>query len=218
MRPALVVLIAFTCATSASAQHPTRTLSRGDRFFESDAGLSWYSPRGSALGTITGRRVYLTGLRFESVLGTTGALALASTMELIPIAVVERTNAHTRTCYTDQVGRLICEYDRSAEVAAGTGAAPLGLKLLFNRAHPVRFYAAAAAGALLFSSDVPVSDSRRLNFTFDYGMGLQMPMNGRTLSVGYKFYHISNAGFGRVNPGLDANILYVGLRKQLTRR
>lgn len=167
---------------------------------------------------ITGRRVYLTGLRLESVLGTTGPMALVSTMELIPIAVVERTNADTSTCYKDQVGRQICEYDRSAQVAAGTGAAPVGLKLLFNRAHAVRFYAAGAAGALLFSSDVPVSRSRRLNFTFEYGTGLEMPVNGRTLSVGYKFYHISNGGSGRVNPGLDANVFYVGLRRQLTRR
>jgi hypothetical protein len=218
MRPAIFVVIALTCATTTSAQNPTPTLSRGDRFFESNAGLSWYSPSAAALGSITGRRVYLTGLRLESVLRTTGPFALASTMELIPIAVVERTNANPRTCYTDRDSSRICEYDRSAEVAVGTGAAPLGLKLHLNRAHPVRFYVAGAAGALVFSSDVPVNGSRRLNFTFEYGTGLEMPMNGRTLSVGYKFHHISNAGFGRLNPGLDSNVLYVGLRRQVTRR
>lgn len=188
-------------------------LARGDRLFEANAGFSWYSPRGGSWGMITNRRVYLTGLRTEWVLGADRQFAWTYVFEWVPLAIVERTvRGETLHCRpTDG----ICEVDRSARVAVGTGAAPLGFKLYMNNAGSARFFGSLSGGMIAFSRDVPVHTSRKLNFMFDYGGGVDLVRrDGRAVTIGYRFHHISNAGSGRVNPGLDANVIYVGLRRR----
>jgi hypothetical protein len=32
----------------------------------------------------------------------------------------------------------------------------------------------------------------------------------RAVSIGYKYYHISNGSRGQINPGFDNNVLYLG--------
>jgi len=210
-----VVLAAVLNASPALAQD--RQLPRlgiGDRYVEASAGFSWYSPRGGGWGMITDRRVYLTGVRWEWILDAEGAFAWAYTAEWIPLAVVERTHGETINCYSSAVGR-VCERDRSPRVAIGTGASPLGLKMYLNRAGNTRFFGNAAAGGLVFSTDVPVYNSRRLNYVFEYGGGVELLRHdGRAVTLGYRFHHISNGSSARINPGLDANILYVGLRRR----
>ena len=208
------ILVALAVASPLIAQEARPGLALGDRFLEANIGFSWYSPRGDHWGLIGNRRVYLTGLRGEWVFEAGGRLALAYVAEWVPLAVVERTSAHeTLNCY--QTPRsTICEVDRSVKVAVGTGAAPVGLKMYLNHAGATRLFASASGGMIVFSSDVPVHRSRRLNFMFDYGGGIDFVLgDGRAATIGYRFHHISNAGSGRVNPGLDANILYVGLRR-----
>ncbi|MEX2154977.1 MAG: acyloxyacyl hydrolase [Gemmatimonadaceae bacterium] len=186
-------------------------LARNDRSIERVAGFSWFSPGGS-LGGITDRRVYLTGLRSENVLGAGRRIAVAYTMELVPLAIVERTAPNTQWCRHDQWGRHLCRFNRSARVAVGAGGSPLGFKLYFNRTSRVRVHAAGSAGMLFFSSEVPVYNSRRANFTFDYGGGVEIPLrNSRAVTFSYRFQHISNAGTGAYNPGLDANVVSIGL-------
>jgi hypothetical protein len=187
----------------------------GDRFLEASVGFSWYSPRGGSWGTISNRRVYFTGVRGEWVFKASSSLAWAYTAEWVPLAVVERTiNHETLHCYQTASGG-ICEVDRSARVAVGTGGSPIGFKLYLNHAGSKRFFASGSGGMIAFSSDVPVHTSRRLNFMFDYGGGVDVVLrDGRAATIGYRFHHISNAGSGQSNPGLDANIVYVGLRRK----
>lgn len=190
-------------------------LTHGDRFVEMNVGFSWYSPRGEHWGLIGNRRVYLTGVRGEWVFATSKAVAWSYLAEWVPLAVVERTSAsETLNCYRTPTSQ-ICEVDRSVRVAVGTGASPVGLKMYLNHAGSKRFFASASGGMIAFSSDVPVRGSRRLNFMFDYGGGVDFMLpDGRSASLGYRFHHVSNAGSGRVNPGLDANIIYLGLRRK----
>jgi opacity protein-like surface antigen len=210
---AIVSLVAaFPCFAQDGKLQP---LALGDRFFEANAGFSWFSPRGGAWGLISGRRVYLTGLRAEWVISTGGRFGWAYVAEWIPLAVVERTHAgETLVCYDVDSGQ-VCERDRSTRVAVGTGFAPVGLKMYVNKSGSTRLFISAAGGGIAFSSDVPVYDSRRLNYTFEYGGGVEIARSsGRALSLGYRFHHISNGSSGRLNPGLDANVLYVGLRRR----
>ncbi len=87
--------------------------------------------------------------------------------------------------------------------------------MYLNRAGNTRFFGNAAAGGLVFSTDVPVYNSRRLNYVFEYGGGVELLRHdGRAVTLGYRFHHISNGSSARINPGLDANILYVGLRRR----
>ncbi|HYC51141.1 MAG TPA: hypothetical protein VEB19_08545, partial [Gemmatimonadaceae bacterium] len=67
-------------------------LRHGDRFFEANAGYSWYSPRGGGWGLITGRRVYLTALRAEWVVNSGPHVAWGYVVEWTPLAVVQRVS------------------------------------------------------------------------------------------------------------------------------
>jgi hypothetical protein len=207
--PAAFAALCFTAPLLAQAE----TLAPGDVMTERVAGFSWYSPAAASLGSVANRRVYLTGVRKEAVFAASGPFALAYTVELVPLAVVERTGANTQRCRRNpNLVTFTCQYDYSARVAVGAGATPLGLKWYFNRGGLTRVYAAAGAGGLVFTSHVPVHRSRRANFTFEYGGGIEvLERNGAGLTVGYKFHHISNGGTTRLNPGLDANVLYLGV-------
>ena len=187
----------------------------GDRFFEANAGYSWYSPRGGGWGLITGRRVYLTSLRREWVINDGRHVAWGYVGEWTPLAVVQRVHhGETYTCHNDPQGTW-CERDRSVQTAVGMGFSPFGLKMYLNPQGKTRPFAHTAAGGILFSSAVPVHNSTRLNFTVEYGGGLEfVGGDGRSGIVGFRFHHISNGSFGQVNPGLDANVIYVGFKKR----
>ena len=209
-------LAALCVASPIPAQNtPIEKLASGDRFLEASAGFSWHSPRGGGWGMITNRRVYLTGLRNEWVLDASGRFAWVYALEWVPLAIIERTGPErTLHCRPTATGST-CEVDHSVRVAVGTGAAPAGFKLYMNSGRGARWFANGSAGMIAFSSDVPVHASRRLNFMFDYGGGVELVRrDGRAVTIGYRFHHISNAGSGRVNPGLDANVIYVGLRRK----
>jgi hypothetical protein len=208
----LPVALAALCIT-APLLAQSEALKSGDVQTERVLGFSWYSPAGASLGNVAHRRVYLTGLRKEAVFAAAGPFALAYAVELVPLAVVERTGANSERCWRNaNLVTFTCRYDYSARVSVGAGATPLGLKWYLKRGGLTRVYAAAGAGGLIFSSHVPVHRSRRANFTFEYGAGLEvLEARGAGLTVGYKFHHISNGGTTRLNPGLDANVLYVGL-------
>lgn len=191
----------------------SQPLQLGDRRRETTVGMSWYSPAGASLGSVSDRRVYLTGVRVERMVLHAGTLMLAYAPELVPLAVIERTRGDIERCRRNpNYVTFRCEYDTSAGVAIGTGLSPVGMKLYWNRSGRVRVYGSGNGGALLFQSDVPVHNSRRANLTFEFGGGVEViRSSGAGISVGYKFHHMSNAATRTINPGLDSNVLFVGL-------
>jgi hypothetical protein len=51
----------------------------------------------------------------------------------------------------------------------------------------------------------------RVNFTFDFGGGVQIVRNsGRVITIGYKYQHISNSDRSPINPGVDVQMFYGG--------
>ena len=214
----------FTAALAASLSLPSRgaaqearlaPLRLGDRYLEANAGYSWYSPRGGGWGLITGRRVYLTALRAEWIINSNRHLAWGYVGEWTPLAVVQRVNrAETYSCYEGPGGR-VCERDVSDQIALGTGISPVGLKMYLNPGGRTRPFAHAAGGGIAFTSEVPVRNSTHFNFTVEYGGGLEFARrDGRAVIVGFRFHHISNGSIGDLNPGLDANVVYLGFKKR----
>ncbi|HUP52536.1 MAG TPA: acyloxyacyl hydrolase [Longimicrobiales bacterium] len=55
------------------------------------------------------------------------------------------------------------------------------------------------------------SNATRFNFAYDMAAGIRMevPRAGRA-ELGLRRQHLSNAGFGEVNPGLDSHVAYIG--------
>lgn len=91
------------------------------------------------------------------------------------------------------------------------GAAPLGLQVNFRPRKKVQPFLGASGGMLYFSKRTPNFTGTRFAYTADIGGGLEFRLkNKKSLTLGYKYYHISNGGRGIENPGFDNNLLYIG--------
>lgn len=118
----------------------------------------------------------------------------------VPPAVVPRSAVGRRVTVGDGV------------ITYGVGAAPIGLRLNYRVAEPVQPYIAGSTGVLYFVDPWPDERGRRLNFTVEAGTGLQIGVTATTtLTVGYRYYHLSNGFRGEINPGIDAHFFHAGI-------
>jgi hypothetical protein len=86
----------------------------------------------------------------------------------------------------------------------GGGVSPLGQKVNFLTRNRVQPYIAMNAGFVAFAKTVPSDDATMFNFTFEFGGGVEWnTSSGRAWSLDYRYHHISNAGRGMSNPGVD---------------
>ena len=100
---------------------------------------------------------------------------------------------------------------RSDLSTLGVGAAPLGVQLNARLHRRVQPFVSASTGVLYFFDPVPDGRGKAFNFTVDLGLGLQIAVSDVVrLSVGYRYHHLSNGYRGRINPGVDANLFYLG--------
>jgi opacity protein-like surface antigen len=158
----------------------------------------------------------LGGLRAEWVLEANGPLALAATADILPLVLV----THNPTYRDEEVlqpdgslRRVKTETGRA--LVYGAGLSPFGLQAYLAQVRGARVFGGGAVGALWFTRDTPVPDSRRFNLTFEYGGGVELPISEtRTVVAGYKFHHFSNAYTAPRNPGVDGNVLYLGVMRR----
>ena len=91
------------------------------------------------------------------------------------------------------------------------GVAPLGLQANFRPRKKVQPFLEASGGLLYFNQLTPNFVGTRFAFTADVGAGIEFKLKEkRAVTVGYKYYHISNGGRGIQNPGFDNNLFYIG--------
>jgi opacity protein-like surface antigen len=94
----------------------------------------------------------------------------------------------------------------------GLGTYPLGLRLEFRQWKKIRPFIAGQTGIFYFSDALPDERGHNVNFAAGLGGGLRMALTDRTvLTLGYRYHHLSNGFRGSINPGLDANVLYLGV-------
>ena len=92
------------------------------------------------------------------------------------------------------------------------GLAPFGLKLT-GEIGKHRIYYSSAVGGIWSNHDVPVPRSSAFNVTMEFGGGVEIhTWADHALQMGFKFHHLSNVYQAPENPGLDANMVYVGWR------
>ncbi len=90
----------------------------------------------------------------------------------------------------------------------GFGVSPLGQKVNFLPHNKVQPYVAVNAGFVAFAGTVPSSAATMFNFSFEFGGGVEWNARpGRAWSLDYRCHHISNAGRGMNNPGVDNGTL-----------
>lgn len=166
-------------------------------------GGSFDSP--TIIGTAEDRKFFITGLRYGRVLATSPQVAFQYTFDAIPAAVVFQPQGSR---FTD------AGVDRGKASIYGAGLAPVGFKVYFRRQRRVKPFVDTSGGFLYFREPVPLNipGATKFNWTFDFGGGIQISTGERrAITLGYKFHHLSNGGRSEVNPGLDANLFYVGL-------
>lgn len=209
------LIVALGAPRAATAQDTPATR----RSLGAWAGASFFSPGGSVLGGETNRDLYLVGVRAEWMLETGRHLAVAATMDAIPVAVVTRNPYYTGRIVGYAISprgvRVNLLEQKGRGPVYGIGASPLGLELFGPPIRAVRPYLAAAAGFLWFTRNTPEPEARRLNATFELGAGLRVTRaKHHALLLGWKFHHLSNASTAPYNPGLDGNVIYVGVQRR----
>lgn len=183
------------------------------------AGASFYAPGGRFLGGETDRDLYIAGVRAEWMLASSQSFALAATADAIPLAIVTRNPYYTDRVVavaTSRRGQRVNVLEQTGRGPVyGVGASPFGLELLGPKLRAVRPFVAAAAGFLWFTRNTPEPETRRLNGTFEAGIGIRIAQGERRAwLLGYKFHHLSNAWTAPYNPGLDGNVFYLGLMRR----
>jgi hypothetical protein len=208
----LVTLVYFVCVPALLAQSSAQ-VDRGTK----DIGF-WmgFSPN-SRVGqfAMPHRQLVLIGARAEWVIEALPSVTLAATSDIVPVAVITHTPTYTvREVVFPGGGTTELKQQTGDKPVYGAGGMPFGFKLRVGSSPKVRFFGATSVGALWFTRDVPIPDARRFNFAFEYGGGIEFGrQDRRTIIIGYKFHHLSNASSAAVNPGLDSDVIYVGLSR-----
>ncbi|HLH09696.1 MAG TPA: acyloxyacyl hydrolase [Terriglobales bacterium] len=189
-------------STPPDSHAPAANLTTGTNEFGFWGGYSPNSPHG--IGITSDRKLFLLNGSYARVIGNTDSVAIKYTIDIVPVALITQP-AET---FVTNSGALI---SHNAETVYGGGLDPIGFQFNFRRGHKWQPFANTHGGFLYFAQQVPVIDSSQYNFTFSFGGGVQVFTSERSsFSIGYKYYHLSNANSGNRNPGVDANLFYAG--------
>ena len=155
----------------------------------------WAGGSPDSTGNMEDRQLFLFALRYGRVLAAWESVSLEYTLDIFPAAVVFEPG-HVR---------------RGSSTIYGAGLSPLGFKVNFAQQSWIQPFVAASLGFLYFLDDVPVPHSSRFNFTPEVGLGVEFFLAPqRALMLGYKYHHISSAGIGADNPGMNSHVIYAG--------
>jgi opacity protein-like surface antigen len=94
----------------------------------------------------------------------------------------------------------------------GYGITPLGFQFNWGTSNIVQPFFKSSTGFMYFRNPFPDQRGTRFNFTLELGGGIEFVVGqNMSLSLGYKYHHMSNFQFGDINPGVDSNIFYSGI-------
>ncbi|MGD9589318.1 MAG: acyloxyacyl hydrolase [Pyrinomonadaceae bacterium] len=148
----------------------------------------------------------MAGLRFSRRWNTANWVNIKYTVDFIPVAILS---------YPDQVvtptGPGTVRIDRVKRTRYAYSVSPFGLQANLRPRKKVQPFIGGSLAAFAFNKNTPNDLGRRLNFGTEFGAGVEYRLpKKRAVTFGYKFYHISNASQGEINPGYDAQLFYIG--------
>lgn len=150
----------------------------------------------------------MAALRYSRRFNNSSWLNIKYTVDAIPVAVLHYPDI-VRT--PSLVGGTPAPPVRVKETRYAFGASPFGLQFNFRPKKKVQPFLGLSLAALVFNKTTPNGLGKKLNFGSEGGAGIEYRLsNKKALTFGYKFYHISNASRGEINPGYDAQMFYMG--------
>jgi hypothetical protein len=188
-------------STAVERQQESGTcLHRGTNEFGGWAGFSPFSF--VIKGTSLDRKLFLLNLQYARTLFATTPLTLKYTAEIVPAAVeIQPTQVY-------EIGGKPLVNPSGSIYAAG--ASPIGFQGNFGR-KSIQPFANGSVGFLYFTRQVPILGSSQFNYTISIGFGAQFfRRSGRSFSLGWKYFHLSNDYQSPLNPGIDSGVFYAG--------
>jgi len=178
-----------------------------------------YSPDSLTwIGKSEARRLFMAGAGWRRVILASDSVAWKFTVDIVPVALLSQPTLNG--VETVQDPKKLSAFCAAAGINCGTagrrttygiGFAPVGFEFNLRRKRRIQPVLGINAGLLHFTRDVPVDHSMATNFTFSWGAGVQIfTSESRSLTIGYRFHHISNANSSAINPGIDSNFIYAG--------
>lgn len=157
-----------------------------------------FSPDSNVLfGETPDARFGMIALRYSRLFNTSENVNLKYTADIVPAAFLSFPDLST--------------FPQVRKTAYAFGVAPLGLQANFRPRKKYQPFVGIAGGFLYFNDPIPNAFGKKFNFTLDVGGGLEIELKKkRSVTFGYKYYHISNGFRGDQNPGYDNNLFYVG--------
>ncbi len=196
-----------------SATENNYSLKRGDKDLQIEYGISPFNPSnfaGPKEFDVYGRHLHLFSFRFGRVVGTKRNVSYQYSFGATPLAVFTK-NEVVDTAYVSQAATPNLAPTKR-ETTYGAGFQPINFKFIFLAKNRLKPYAQAGAGIMFVSKAVPVPRSTLFQLTGDFGGGLMYMLSPKkAVSVGYKYFHISNGNInGKINnPGFNANVFYL---------
>lgn len=202
-----------------------------------------YSPDSSHIfiGTSRQRRIWTAGVEYTRLLHQNRQFRLAYEGTLTPF-LLERDPTVTATVFNSSGATIVTQQAPArvvlvtngpiGAVEAGNGqivplyaqfgteetyaaaVSPLGARISALPRSSVQPSFAIDLGFVVSARDIPVDHAAQFNYTFAFGPGLQFFTDHRTsVRVEYLYRHISNAGQGEQNPGIDQGVFRVTLSR-----
>ncbi|MEF8815622.1 MAG: acyloxyacyl hydrolase [Salinibacter sp.] len=174
----------------------------------------------SLIGNIQNAHVGLLGLRYHRLLTPSSPNSpprgptLTYMADLVPVLLVSIPSGALPTLPLDASGTEGSSPGHRSQTltAYGVGVRPAGLRLTYRPAERVQPFVAGSTGLALFDQSIPNTLGRSLNFMFDVGAGVRIAVTpALVLTASYRYYHLSNGFRGQINPGVDANLLQLGV-------
>jgi Lipid A 3-O-deacylase (PagL) len=209
-----LVLISSFCVAQTQASSPaiyTNAERRGGNEFTFWGGYSPHSPQ--LIGVTEDRHLFMAGFGYQRVILASGQVAWKFTVDTVPVILVSQpTFAGVEISKPSQLPPVSQSLVRR-RTTYGMGLMPVGFQLNFLRTRRIQPIMGINGGfGYFWVRQVPVPGSSNFNFMFSAGPGVQIfTGDARSITLGYRFYHISNADTGDpFNPGIDANFFYAG--------
>ena len=185
--------------------------------------VGWHAKvaNGAPSPLVRNRMLTMAGIerRFTIASGRFGVVSFAPS--LLPAVSATNNRRFTRvSCGRNFRGSTQIEiveiesrcFQAYAYSAFGFGTLPLAFRWQTSPDRRLGLITDIDGGGVWFSHRVPVRDGTYFNFAARGGVdALYRVSNGLWLSAGYRHLHLSNAGTGTVNPGLDAPLIAFGL-------
>lgn len=165
------------------------------------------------------RDFYLAGIRVGRELPVSRHLTVDYFVDVVPLLVSTENPVRFRKVVSCSPRPCSLELEMDTETARGFGVTPIGIQVRGFPQSRVQPVLGLSLGAAWYDMPVPDPDEQRLNFMGDLTAGVQIRA-GRSSAIvtGVRQHHTSNAETGRVNPGIDSRVVYLGVSRSLDAR